>query len=44
MRWTYRYELRHLLELAGLTVRAEYSDFRGSPPRYGGEIIAVAHR
>ena len=26
-RWTYRWELRHLLELCGFVVEAEYSDF-----------------
>jgi len=42
LRWTYRYELRHLLELTGFSVREEFSDFDRSPPRYGGEIVAVA--
>lgn len=42
LRWTYRGEMRYLLELAGFRVRAEYADFKGSPPRYGAEQIWVA--
>lgn len=42
LRWTYRWELRHLLELCGLTIEAEYSDFAGSPPAYGKELVIVA--
>jgi hypothetical protein len=42
LRWTYRWELRHLLELCGLSVEAEYSDFAGSAPAYGKELICVA--
>src|SRR6185369_7653806 len=42
LRWTYRHEMRYLLELTGFEVRAEYSDFRGSPPRYGAEQVWVA--
>jgi ubiquinone/menaquinone biosynthesis C-methylase UbiE len=41
LRWTYRWELRHLLELCGLAVDAEYSDFAGSAPAYGKELILV---
>jgi ubiquinone/menaquinone biosynthesis C-methylase UbiE len=44
LRWTYRWELRHLLELCGLVVEAEYSDFHGAPPAYGKELIVVARR
>jgi hypothetical protein len=44
LRWTFRHELRHLLELAGLEVTAETSDYAGSPPAYGREIIVVAGR
>jgi SAM-dependent methyltransferase len=44
LRWTYRHELRHLLELCGFAVEAEYSDFAGSPPAYGEELIVVARR
>ncbi|MGE0598110.1 MAG: trans-aconitate 2-methyltransferase [Dehalococcoidia bacterium] len=44
MRWTYRYEMRYLLELAGFEVVAEYSDYLKSPPAYGLEQIWVARR
>ena len=44
LRWTYRWELRYLLELCGLTVEAEYSDFKGGAPTYGRELILVAQR
>jgi hypothetical protein len=44
MRWTYRYEMRYLLELCGFDVQAEYSDFRRSPPAYGREHVWVARR
>ena len=42
LRWTYRWELRHLLELCGFAVEAEYSDFADSSPAYGKELIVVA--
>ena len=42
LRWIYRYEMRCLLELTGFMVRAEYSDFKRSPPRYGAEQVWVA--
>jgi SAM-dependent methyltransferase len=42
VRWTYRWEMRHLLKLAGLIVEAEFSDFLGSPPAYGKEQIWIA--
>ncbi|MGE3076829.1 MAG: trans-aconitate 2-methyltransferase [Dehalococcoidia bacterium] len=44
MRWTYRYEMRYLLELAGFEVVAEYSDYLKSPPAYGKEQIWVARK
>jgi len=44
MRWTYRHELRHLLELAGFEFVAEYSDYLKSPPEYGKEIIVLARK
>jgi SAM-dependent methyltransferase len=44
MRWTYRFEMRYLLELSGFVVEAEYSDFHRAPPRYGAEQIWLAHR
>ncbi|HEY2619156.1 MAG TPA: hypothetical protein VGI78_17580, partial [Acetobacteraceae bacterium] len=42
LRWTWRWELRHLLELCGFMVEAEYSDFVGSAPAYGNELIVIA--
>jgi SAM-dependent methyltransferase len=42
LRWTYRWEAHHLLQLCGLAVDAEYSDFGGSAPVYGKELILVA--
>lgn len=44
MRWTYRYEMRYLLEIAGFEVVAEYSDFFKAPPAYGKEQIWVARK
>jgi len=44
LRWTYRYEMRHLLELGGFEIISEFSDFAGAPPAYGGEQIWVARR
>ena len=44
MRWTYRYEMRHLLEIAGFSDAIEYCDFAGSPPSYGREQVWVARR
>ena len=41
LRWTYRWEMRHLLERCGFAVEAEYSDFHGAPPVYGKEQIWV---
>jgi ubiquinone/menaquinone biosynthesis C-methylase UbiE len=42
LRWTYRWELHHLLRLCGFAVEAEYSDFVGSAPAYGRELVLVA--
>ena len=42
LRWTYRQEMRYLLELCGFEVVAEYSAFDRSPPRYGDELLFVA--
>lgn len=44
MRWTYRYEMRHLLQLSGFEVESEASDFVGSPPAYGREQVWTARR
>jgi len=42
MRWTYRWEMRYLLELTGYRIEAEYSDFHRSPSAYGKEQVYVA--
>jgi hypothetical protein len=42
--WTFRYEMRHLVESRGFVVEAEYSDFHRSPPQYGKEQILVLSR
>lgn len=44
LRWTWRWEARYLLELAGFEVEAEYSDFRWSPPAVGREQVWVARK
>lgn len=41
LRWTYRHEMRHLLELSGFRPIACHGDFRGGPPRYGREQVWV---
>jgi SAM-dependent methyltransferase len=35
LRWTFRWEMRHLLRLAGFTIEAEFSDFMRAGPAYG---------
>jgi ubiquinone/menaquinone biosynthesis C-methylase UbiE len=42
LRWTFRQEMRYLLELTGFEVIEQYSDFKGSPPAYGLEQVWVA--
>ena len=44
LRWTYRQEMRYLLELTGFQIEAEYSDFAESPPSYGKEQLWLARR
>lgn len=44
LRWTYRWEMRHLLEKTGFRVVSEYSDFKRSAPAYGKEQIWIAER
>ncbi len=44
MRWTYRFEMRYLLELCGFEIEAQYSDYERSGPVYGREQIWVARR
>jgi SAM-dependent methyltransferase len=41
LRWTFRFEMQHLLESCGFVVAAEYSDFRRSPRAYGKEQVWV---
>ena len=41
LRWTLRSEVRHLAELEGFEVEAEYGDFHGGSPTYGGEQVWI---
>jgi SAM-dependent methyltransferase len=41
LRWTFRYEMRLLVESCRFIVEAEYSDFHRSPPAYGKEQVWV---
>ena len=42
LRWVYRYEMEHLLELSGFAVEALYGGFDRGPFRHGGEQVWVA--
>ena len=44
MRWTYRFEMHHLLIRAGFEVLGEFGGYAGEPPTYGAEQIWVARR
>ena len=44
LRWVYRYEMQHLLELSGFAVEALYGSYERGPFRHGGEQIWVARR
>ncbi len=44
LRFIYRYEMQHLLELCGFEVEALYGDFQRGPFRAGGEQVWVARR
>lgn len=44
LRWSFRQELAHLIELCGLRVEALYGDFLGGPPAYGREQVWVLTR
>jgi SAM-dependent methyltransferase len=44
LRWTYRYEARYLLELAGFEIEAEHGGFHGEAPAYAAEQVWVARR
>lgn len=42
LRWTFRHEMRHLLELTGFEILGEQSDYAGTGPAYGREQIWLA--
>lgn len=44
LRWTYRYEMQHLLELCGYRIVSLYGDFDRGSYRHGGEQIWVVER
>ena len=44
LRYVFRYEMQHLLELCGYQVEALYGDFQRGPFRAGGEQIWVARK
>ena len=44
LRWVYRYEMQHLMELSGFAVEALYGSYERGPFRHGGEQIWVARR
>ena len=44
LRYVFRYEMRHLLELTGFRVEALYGDFRRGPFTHGGEQIWIARK
>jgi len=44
LRYLFRYEMQHLLELCGFEVEALYGDFDRGPFRYGGEQIWITRR
>jgi SAM-dependent methyltransferase len=42
LRYVYRYEMQHLLQLCGFRIEALYGDFQRGPFRAGGEQIWIA--
>ena len=44
LRYTFRFEMEHLLELTGFQIEDLYGDFQRRPFRYGGEQVWVARR
>ncbi len=44
LRYVFRYEMQHLLELSGFQVEALYGDFARGPFRSGGEQVWIARR
>ncbi|MEE8519475.1 MAG: class I SAM-dependent methyltransferase [Dehalococcoidia bacterium] len=43
-RYTFRYEMQHLLELSGFTVEAVYGDFDGGPVTEGSDDLVLVAR
>ncbi|MHC4922750.1 MAG: class I SAM-dependent methyltransferase [Planctomycetota bacterium] len=44
MRWSYRWEMRHLFARTGLEVVEEFGDFKGGGPAYGREQVWVLRK
>ena len=44
LRFIYRYEMEHLLEICGYKVESLYGDFKRGPFKYGGEQIWVVSK
>jgi SAM-dependent methyltransferase len=44
LRWSFRWEMRHLFEICGLRVEEEWSDFKGGKGEYGKEQVWVLIR
>lgn len=44
LRWTWRSEMRWLLQLSGFVAELEFSDFQGAPPGAAGEQIWIAQK
>ena len=45
LRYVYRFEMQHLLELSGFTIEAEYGDFDGGPvTEYSDDLVWIAHK
>ena len=44
LRFVYRFEMQHLLEVCGFEVETLYGDFRRGPFRHGGEQVWAARR
>ncbi|MCC9621336.1 class I SAM-dependent methyltransferase [Thalassospira sp. MA62] len=44
LRWVHRSEMRLMLELSGFVSVSEFSDFKGSPPKYATNQVWIAKR
>jgi ubiquinone/menaquinone biosynthesis C-methylase UbiE len=44
LRYIYRYEMEHLLEIRGYKIKSLYGDFKRGPFKYGGEQIWVVSK